>query len=90
MQFTLSNELAQALDQQGDVPLPTVHPSSGKTFFLVSEERYERLKPLFEEDPFTQEEQRFQLQQLGKRAAWDDPAMDAYDRYDEHRTSGQS
>jgi hypothetical protein len=90
MAIMLTNDLAKALDHHGDAPLPAVHPSTGKTFFLVSEDRYKRLKPLFEEDPFTTEEQRFQLEQMGKRAAWDDPAMDAYDRYDEHRPLGQS
>jgi hypothetical protein len=87
MPITLNKELAQALDQQGELPLAAVHP--GKTFFLVSEEQYKRLRLLFEEDPFPHEEQRFQLQQMGKRAAWDDSAMDAYDRYDEHRALGQ-
>ena len=85
MTLTLADELARALDQQGNVPLPTVHPSTGKVFFLVSEEHYQRLKPLFEEDQLSLEEQRFQIEQMGKRAGWDDPAMDAYDGYDEHR-----
>jgi hypothetical protein len=86
MTVTLNDDLAKALDRQGDVPLPTVHPSTGKVFFLVSEEFYQRLKPLFEDDPLTIEEQRFQLGQMGKRAGWDDPAMNAYDQYDENRT----
>jgi len=85
MTLTLTDELARALDQQGNVPLPTVHPSTGKVFFLVSEAHYQRLKPLFEEDQLSLEEQRFQIEQMGKRAGWDDPAMDAYDGYDEHR-----
>lgn len=89
MTVTLTDDLAKALDQQGNVPLQAVHPTTGKVFFLVSEEHYQRLKPLFEENPLSLEEQRFQLQQLGKRAGWDDPAMDAYDRYDEQRTQGQ-
>ena len=57
-------------------------------FFLVSEEYYNRLKPLFEDDPSSLEEQRFQLEQMGKRAGWNNPAMDDYDGYDEHRVSG--
>lgn len=89
MTLTLTDELAQALDRQGNAPLPTVHPSTGKMFFLVSEEHYKRLKPLFEEDPLSLEEQRFHLEQMGARAGWNEPAMDAYDRYDEHRTQGQ-
>lgn len=83
---TLSDELVQALDLQGNLPLRAIHPTTGKAFFLVSEEHFERLKPLFGIDPITQDEQRYQLEQMGRRAEWDDPMLDAYDHYDEHRT----
>ncbi len=85
MSPTLTDDLARALDAQGDTPLRTIHPVTGKAFLLVSEERFERLRPLFEIDPPSLEEQRFRLREAGQRAGWDDPAMDAYDRYDEHR-----
>lgn len=86
----LNDDLVSALDAQGNVPLKTVHPVTGKFYFLVSEERYERLKPLFEDDPLTLEEQRFQLRETGRRAGWDEPAMDAYDEYDQHRSQAPS
>jgi hypothetical protein len=88
MTLTLTSELAHALDRQGDMPLPAVHPSTGRIFFLISEDQYKLLKPLFENDPRTKEVQIYQLQQMGKRAGWDDPAMEAYDRYDDHRAQG--
>ena len=78
MAITLTSELAQALDKHGNVPLPTLHPATGKTYFLVSEEQDQRLKPLFEEQPLSLQEQQFEIEQMGKRAGWDDPAMDAY------------
>ena len=81
----LPDELQQALDQQGDSPIKVVHPGTNKVYFLVAGEQYERLKPLFDQDPMTEQERRFLLQQAGKRANWDDPAMDAYDNYDDHR-----
>ena len=80
----LTDELARALDAHGDVPLRTVHPVTGKIFFLISEDRYAHLKPLFEHDPPSRAEQQFQLREAGRRAKWDEPAMDAYDHYDEH------
>lgn len=52
------------------------------TFVLIRSEVYERLKALFEDDPVTEQERRNQLQQFGKRAGWDDPAMDVYDDLD--------
>jgi len=38
-----------------------------------------------DQDPMMDQEQKFLLQQAGKRAGWDAPAMDAYDDYDAHR-----
>jgi hypothetical protein len=90
MAMQLSTELANALDQQGNVPLPTVHPGTGKVFFLVSEQQYSRLKSLFENEPLSLQEQRHQLEELGRRAGWDDPAMDAYDRYDDQQSKAKS
>ena len=54
---------------------------------LVRAEVYERFKSLFEEDPVTEQERLFQLQQFGKRAGWDDPEMDIYDELDPRRKS---
>ena len=81
----LSEELQQALEDQGGAPVKVVHPVTNQVYLLIAADQYDRLRPLFEQDPMTEQEQRFLLQQAGKRAGWDDPAMDAYDRYDEHR-----
>lgn len=85
----LDHNLAKTIDQQGDAPVRLVHPETGKVFFLISEDRYQRLKPLFEDDPVSEQEQRFQLEQAGQRAGWDAPEMDAYDNYDKQRPSKQ-
>ncbi len=86
----LTSDLARALDAQGDTPLRTVHPVTGKVYILVSEESFARLRPLVEDDPQTPQEQQFHLQEAGRRAGWDDPAMDAYDKYDEQRSGNTS
>jgi hypothetical protein len=90
MSITLNSELAKAIDQQGNLPLPTVHPTTGEVFFLVSAEQYNRLQALFEEVPRSIDEQRFQVREMGRRAGWDDPSMDAYDRYDDHAQKGRA
>ena len=81
--------MVRAIDEHGGVPVRAVHPVTHKAYFVVSAEQYERLKPLFEDDPRTPEEQRFLIQETGKRADWDEPKMDAYDRYDEHRAQAE-
>lgn len=71
--------------QGGETPVRISDPAQSATFVLVRAEVYERFKSLFEEDPVTQQERLFQLQQFGQRAGWDDPAMDVYDDLDPRR-----
>jgi hypothetical protein len=68
-----------------EVPVRVSDPGQSATFVLVRADVYERFKSLFEEDPVTEQERLFQLQQFGKRAGWDDPAMDVYEDLDPRR-----
>ncbi|MGO9919502.1 MAG: hypothetical protein ACLQIB_32995 [Isosphaeraceae bacterium] len=71
--------------RRGELPVRVSDPAQSATFVLVRAEVYERFKSLFEEDPVTEQERLFQLQQFGKRAGWDDPEMDVYDELDPRR-----
>lgn len=73
--------------QRTDSPVRITDPEETATFVLLSAEVYERFRSLFEVDPVTDEERRFQLEQFGKRAGWDDPSMDIYDDLDPRRKS---
>ncbi len=90
MTAKLSEELQRALHEQGDRPVEVVDPGTNRVYILVAREQYDRLKPLFEGDPMTPQEQQQLLRDAGRRAGWDEPAMDAYDRYDEVRSRQQS
>lgn len=52
------------------------------SYALVPAVVYERLKPLFEEDPPIAAERASQLREFGRRAGWDDPEMDVYNELD--------
>ena len=54
---------------------------------LVTEELYERMQELLVPERLTMAEQQAILRDAGKRAGWDDPEMDVYDR--EETTSEQ-
>jgi hypothetical protein len=56
-----------------------VDPQTKKTYVLVSEEVYERLKALLVPSRVPLPEQRAILHAAGLRAGWDDPAMNVYD-----------
>jgi hypothetical protein len=64
--------------QTGEAPVRVSGPERNASFVLVREDVYEQFRSLFERDPVTEQERLFQLQQFGKRAGWDDPAMDIY------------
>jgi len=70
-----------------EAPVRVCDPSHNANFVLVRAEIYERFKSLFEEDPVTEQERLFHLEQFGKRAGWDDPEMDIYDDLDPRRKS---
>lgn len=80
----LNDELQHALAQRGDAPLEVLDPRTERLYVLISREQYDRLRDLFDAEPLSLDEQRELLRQAGRRAGWDDPEMDAYDRYDEH------
>ena len=86
MAAQLSDELRREIERQGDRPIEVVDPATNKVYLLVPREQYERLKPIFEDEPLSALEQRELLRQAGQRAGWDDPEMDAYDHYDENRS----
>ena len=67
-------------------PVEVRDPTDTEAFVLLRADVYERFRALFEDVPVTAEEQQYQLQQFGKRAGWDDPAMDIYNDLDPRRT----
>ena len=81
----LTEEQQHALDAQPEIPPRVIDERTNTTYVLISLEDYERIKPLFEEDPITEAEMRYLLAEGGKAAGWDDPEMDVYDDYDAHR-----
>lgn len=60
-------------------------PGANSSFVLIPADDYERFKSLFEADRVRAEERQHHLQQFGKRAGWDDPAMDVYEDFDPRR-----
>ena len=87
MTIQLTTEQWADLQQGSEAPPRVSDPSQTATFVLVRADVYERFKSLFEDDPVTDQERTFHLQQFGKRAGWDDPAMDVYDDLDPRRKS---
>jgi hypothetical protein len=87
MPIQLTEKQWADIAEGSDVPVRVSDPAQKAAFVLIKAEVYERFKALFEEDPVTEQERLFQLQQFGKRAGWDDPEMDVYNDLDPRRKS---
>ena len=74
----------ELLSQHGS-PVPVVDPQTQKVYYIISSEQFERLRALFVEDEFSARELYPLIGKTAGEAGWNDPAMDAYDNYDDHR-----
>ena len=74
-------ELTEQQRQELEAAEPrAMDPHTRKTYVLVSEEVYERLRDLLIPCRLSPAEQQALLAAAGQRAGWDDPEMDVYDR----------
>ena len=83
--ITLTSELQEMLEQSGDTPVRFVDPRTQRIYVLIADEKFDQLRSLIDLEPLTIDQQRQILHDAGQRAGWDDPEMDAYDRYDEQK-----
>jgi len=81
MSLELSYDLRQAVDANG-TPLKIIDPRTGNVYVLVSQPVFERVRSLLADD--LTETYAAQMESA-MRAGWDDPAMDEYNDYDQHR-----
>ncbi len=86
MMLKLTDEQRQAAKQQ-ETPLRLLDEQTATVYVLLRADHYDRIKSLFEEDPLSAEEQKHLLREFGRRAGWDDPAMDIYNDLDPRRQS---
>ena len=82
--MNLTQDQVQAI--QSGQPVHLLEPQSNVDCVLVPASMYERVQSLFGDSPLSREEQLALLAESGKRAGWDDPAMDVYDDYDATRS----
>ncbi|MGD9645880.1 MAG: hypothetical protein AB7U73_09215 [Pirellulales bacterium] len=69
-------DIQAALAASQGLPLEVVDPNTNERYVLIRAETYEALVS------GKQAGTRFALREMGRRADWDDPSMDAYDALD--------
>ena len=76
----LTEEQRQEVSQANGEATRAIDPESKQEYVLIRAELYEHIKTLlYGDSDWTPEEQLTLLAESGKRAGWDDPAMDVYD-----------
>ena len=85
--MTITGDLRRAIEDTGHAEL--TDPESHETFVVVRKEFFDRMQGLvgLEAGPLSIDEQRALLAHAGRRAGWDDPAMDVYNDLDPRRAS---
>ena len=81
----LTPEQRQAVQDNHRQPTLVIDPETNEQYWLLTKDRFEEVRRIFESDPVSSCEQRMLLRAMGNRAGWDDPEMDAYDDYDAQR-----
>ncbi len=75
----LTTDQLQAIRRAGSDPVRLEDPETRRTYVLLGEDEYRRLRALLLPDETTSlGEQRTLLADLGRSVGWDDPAMDVY------------
>lgn len=85
MMTKLTSEQRGDLQQHGNKPVPVVDPETNAVYFLVPSDLFERLRNLFDDEPFDVRETYAAQSEVAGKAGWDDPEMDVYNDYDAHK-----
>jgi hypothetical protein len=83
MSLELSADQRQAIDTAG-TPLQVVDPRTGSVYVLVRQDSFARVQTLLNDD--LSDTYSAQVESA-MRAGWDDPLMDEYNDYDQHRAT---
>lgn len=85
MTTKLTDDLRQALEQEGGNPVYVVDAITNLNYVIMRADQYEKVKAVFEEEEFDPRELYPLVERSLLRAGWDDPAMDVYNDYKAHR-----
>lgn len=81
----ITDQIRQALDAEHGQPVKIVDEQTSRIYYVISAEQFETVRALFAEGDFDPRETYSLIAKTAGKAGWDDPAMDVYDNYDEHR-----
>ncbi|HEX3654807.1 MAG TPA: hypothetical protein VHY91_23210 [Pirellulales bacterium] len=81
----LTEQQREAVLAHAGAPVPVVDQQTKRVYYIISAEQFDRMRALLVEEEFSPRELYPLIAKSARDAGWNDPAMDAYDHYDEHR-----
>ncbi len=78
----LSPEQREAMKQQPDTPIYVVDTETQIQYVLLPANAYQRVKVLFDDEPFDVRATYTAQDEVAREAGWDDPEMDVYNDRD--------
>jgi hypothetical protein len=85
---TISEQQRQELQAQAGGPIEVVDEREQKVYYLISADQFNKVRALLTDDDFDPRDMYPLITKTAGAAGWNDPEMDAYDHYDEHRKQG--
>lgn len=84
------DQIRQAINEQHGGPVQLVDEMTRKVYYIISKEQFETIQALYDDREFSPHELYPLISKTAEAAGWDEPLMDDYDNYDEHRHESQS
>jgi hypothetical protein len=88
MSLPLTEELRQALSAEHGGAVQIVDQQTNRVYYLIPAEQFETYRAMVDTDEFQPRDLYPLISKTAASAGWDDPRMDEYDSYDEHRRDG--
>jgi hypothetical protein len=76
MAIQLTSQQWADIEPLGATPVPVSDPSQTVNYVVVRADLYDRFRARCEDVPVSDQERQFHLQEFGRRAGWDDSAVD--------------
>ena len=84
----VTDQMRQALESGNGPPVRLIDEQTRRVYYIISAEQFEAVQAMLAEGEFSPRELYPLISRTAAAAGWEDPAMDVYDRYDEHRHEG--
>jgi hypothetical protein len=82
---TISDQQRLELQAHSGGPIEVVDEREQKLYYLISADQFNKVRALLTDDEFNPREMYPLIAKTAGAAGWNEPEMDAYDQYDEHR-----